>query len=199
MNLIAYCQPFVPPEWIAAHGLRPQWLRPHAAAGESAATRRGVCPVAAALLDAAGQGMSAAALVLTTTCDQMRYAAAALEISTGFRSSLCTCRGTWQTAAARAFYDEELRRLGRFLVRCGGTPPTAEGLRAVMIRYEQARAELRGRREAMPACEYAEAVAGVRGDLPATEAATAAPRNGSIPLTRCWAARFLRPITGCWN
>ena len=32
MNTIAYCQPFVPPEWIAAHGLRPQWLRPQTAA-----------------------------------------------------------------------------------------------------------------------------------------------------------------------
>ena len=27
MNAIAYCQPLVPPEWIAAHGLQPHWLR----------------------------------------------------------------------------------------------------------------------------------------------------------------------------
>jgi benzoyl-CoA reductase/2-hydroxyglutaryl-CoA dehydratase subunit BcrC/BadD/HgdB len=189
MDLIAYCQPFVPPEWIAAHGLRPQWLRPQAAGGDSAAaTRRGVCPVAAALLDAACQGLTVAALVLTTTCDQMRYAAAALEALGKFPVFLMHVPRTWQTAAAREFYSEELRRLGRFLIRCGGTPPAAEGLRAVMIRYEQARAELRRCREEMSACEFAEAVAGVRGDLPETVATSpqrahaTAPRNGSIPL-----------------
>ena len=28
MGTVAYCSPFVPVEWLAAHGLRPVWLRP---------------------------------------------------------------------------------------------------------------------------------------------------------------------------
>jgi benzoyl-CoA reductase/2-hydroxyglutaryl-CoA dehydratase subunit BcrC/BadD/HgdB len=166
MNSIAYCQPFVPPEWIAAHGLRPLWMDPQTPAGPSRrAARRGVCPVAAALLDSCAQRLPAAALVLTTTCDQMRYAASALEESGKFPVFLMHVPRTWQTAAVVELYREELQRLGRFLVRCGGQSPTADALRQVMLRYDQARAEVRGRRESLSGQGFAAAVAAVRGDL----------------------------------
>ena len=51
MNAVAYCHPFVPPEWIAAHGLRPCWLPCRAGDEPAVWVRRGVCPVAAARLD----------------------------------------------------------------------------------------------------------------------------------------------------
>ena len=174
MNRIAYCQPLVPPEWIAAHGLRPEWFRPQTGDGigggngdgnsESAAgPRRGVCPVAAGLIDAVARGFSATALVLTTTCDQMRYAAAALENLNRLPVFLMHVPRTWQTTAVHAFYGEELRRLGRFLVRCGGTSPTAEILRQTMVRYGQARDALRRGRDSMSAREFSEAIAAIRG------------------------------------
>ena len=47
MNAVAYCHPFVPPEWIAAHGLRPCWLPCRAGDEPAVWVRRGVCPVAA--------------------------------------------------------------------------------------------------------------------------------------------------------
>jgi benzoyl-CoA reductase/2-hydroxyglutaryl-CoA dehydratase subunit BcrC/BadD/HgdB len=221
MNRIAYCQPLVPPEWIAAHGLRPDWLRPQSGGGEyrpdppemtgatvglsnrvsstagqassgtlesAAGPRRGVCPVAAGLIDAVARGFSAAALVLTTTCDQMRYAAAVLENLNRLPVFLMHVPRTWQTTAVRAFYGEELRRLGRFLVRCGGTAPTAETLRRTMVRYGQAREELRHGRDSMPAREFSEAVAAVRGCL------TASPLSASTP-----SSMFLqeRPLVAC--
>ena len=76
MKSVAYCHPFVPPEWIAAHGLRPCWLPCRAGDEPAAVVRRGVCPVAAARLDDLSGELPADALVLTTTCDQIRYAAA---------------------------------------------------------------------------------------------------------------------------
>ena len=35
MRTIAYSCPFVPPEWIAAHGLRPRRIMPRSAGGAS--------------------------------------------------------------------------------------------------------------------------------------------------------------------
>ena len=80
MKTIAYVSPMVPAEWIAAHGLRPHWLRLRATGGEPLpAVTRGVCPYAGLLRATVISGLDAAALVLTTTCDQMRYTAALLE------------------------------------------------------------------------------------------------------------------------
>jgi benzoyl-CoA reductase/2-hydroxyglutaryl-CoA dehydratase subunit BcrC/BadD/HgdB len=165
MNGVAYCHPFVPPEWIAAHGLRPCWLPCRAGDEPAAWVRRGVCPVAAARLDDFAAELPADAVVLTTTCDQIRYAAALLQHLGRLPVFLMHVPRTWQTAAARAFYREELGRLGRFLVGCGGTAPDDDALSRTMLQYDQARASLRRRSEEMPAGAFAEAVAAVRGDL----------------------------------
>jgi len=49
MNAVGYSSPFVPAEWIAAHGLQPHRLRLH----PTEKLTRGICPYAGALLDAA--------------------------------------------------------------------------------------------------------------------------------------------------
>ncbi len=179
MNAVAYCHPFVPPEWIAAHGLRPCWLPCRAGDEPAAWVRRGVCPVAAGRLDDFTGELPAgtmsgtmypwswSAVVLTTTCDQIRYAAAMLQHLGRLPVFLLHVPRTWQTAAVRAFYREELNRLGRFLVGRGGTSPTDETLARTMLRYHRARASLRSRRAEMSASAYAQAIAAVRGDLPA--------------------------------
>ena len=124
-----YVGPLVPPEWIAAHGLRPQRLRLRPAADRSLlAVSRGVCPYVGALIDGIlgaqiGTVRFSAALVLTTVCDQMRYAAALLKSRTDGPIFLLNVPSTWQTAAARELYRAELRRLGRFLVQLGGKSP----------------------------------------------------------------------------
>jgi hypothetical protein len=164
MKTIAYSSPFVPAEWIAAHGLRPHWLRLRAAEGLT----RGVCPYAGALIAAAlaakegtgpicrngpggashklglfpfsqPAGLDASALVLTTTCDQMRYAAALLGIRGSCPVFLLNVPSTWQTPAAAGLYLDELRRLGRFLVGLGGKSPSREELSQAMLARDRER------------------------------------------------------------
>ena len=140
MRTIAYCSPFVPAEWIAAHGLHP-WRLPLHGAGQNASTTvtRGVCPYVGILIEAVLSEFHADALVLTTACDQMRYAAMLLETRGRCPVFLLNVPSTWQTAAARQLYLDELRRLGRFLTTLGGTAPDAAALTKVMVDLDQTR------------------------------------------------------------
>ena len=114
MKTIAYASPFVPVEWIVAHGLAPHWLRLRAPAGQPRGMiPRGVCPYAGALAERFVSGREASALVLTTACDQMRYAAAVVERRSDCPVFLMNIPSTWQTPVAGKMYREELLRLGR--------------------------------------------------------------------------------------
>jgi benzoyl-CoA reductase/2-hydroxyglutaryl-CoA dehydratase subunit BcrC/BadD/HgdB len=160
VKCIIYSCPFVPPEWIAAHGLHPRRATPggHAKPGGAGGPRAdggvGVCPYARAFLveatDPAADGV-----VFTTVCDQMRRISERVEReSTTF---LMHVPATWRKPAHR-FYQEELRRLGRFLVRLGGCTPTEGGLREVMQRYDAGRRRLLDGRPRQTAREFAEAM-----------------------------------------
>jgi benzoyl-CoA reductase/2-hydroxyglutaryl-CoA dehydratase subunit BcrC/BadD/HgdB len=166
MRTIAYCSPLMPVEWIAAHGLRPQWLSLRPSMDRpSVANTRGVCPYAGAVIDAALAGTDGAALVLATVCDQMRYAAA-LVGSRGRRPVfLLNVPSTWQTAAARDLYLAELRRLGQFLVQMGGTPPTDGALGRMMLAYDHARQSACAVRDRLSARQFSQLLAALRGPL----------------------------------
>jgi benzoyl-CoA reductase/2-hydroxyglutaryl-CoA dehydratase subunit BcrC/BadD/HgdB len=135
MSAVGYCSPFVPAEWIAAHGLQPQFLRFR----PTEKLTRGVCPYVGALLEAASIATwpDVSALVLTTACDQMRYAAAMLEQRGGSPVFLLNVPSTWQTPAARKLYHDEIQRLGRFLVELGGRAPSDAELSRIMLEREQ--------------------------------------------------------------
>ncbi len=171
-----YCHPLVPPEWIAAHGVRPQWLRLRRSSGSQEAMRRGVCPYAAAWIEAAAGRMPfepspsparpKVLAIATTTCDQMRYAAAAAsQVESGPDRAvfLMNIPRTWQTAAARQMYRDELRRLGRFLQKHGAAPPEPARLAAVMRKYDEARRAWGTRPAGVSARQYAAALAALRG------------------------------------
>ena len=68
----------------------------------------------------------------------MRYAAALVESSGRCPVFLMNVPSTWQTAAVRNLYRDELQRLGRFLVELGGSRRRAE-LAGMMLAYDQAR------------------------------------------------------------
>jgi benzoyl-CoA reductase/2-hydroxyglutaryl-CoA dehydratase subunit BcrC/BadD/HgdB len=190
MNAVAYSSPFVPAEWIAAHGLQACRLRLHA----TEKLTRGICPYAGALMEAvpaqrgcdcvAGGDSSRrlqvknaaksatevasysefpeqsqpksvgtrefSAFVLTTICDQMRYAAAILQQRGGCPIFLMNVPSTWQTPTARQLYLDELQRLGRFLVRLGGNAPSDADLSQTMLEFERARMETRGSNSRRP-------------------------------------------------
>jgi benzoyl-CoA reductase/2-hydroxyglutaryl-CoA dehydratase subunit BcrC/BadD/HgdB len=140
MSVVGYCSPFVPPEWIAAHGLTPRRLRLRATENLT----RGVCPYAGAMMDVgvpAASGCSA--FVLTTTCDQMRYVAAILQLRNACPVFLMNVPSMCETPASRQLYYDELRRLGRFLVERGGHDPTADDLSRHMLAFERKRSENR--------------------------------------------------------
>jgi len=163
MKAIAYCSPFVPAEWIAAHGLRPHWLRLDIVSGRpSLAVTRGICPYAGSLIDAALSGIDACALVLTTVCDQMRYAAAVIERRGSCPVFLMNVPSTWQTADVRKLYLDELRRLGRWLVQLGGKTPDNEELSLFMLVYDRMRLAVRAAHGSMSARQFAEAIAQTR-------------------------------------
>jgi benzoyl-CoA reductase/2-hydroxyglutaryl-CoA dehydratase subunit BcrC/BadD/HgdB len=134
MRTVGYCSPFVPPEWIAAHGLQPRWLRLRSdGSRRRAAAGRATCPYAGTLIDEVLAGVPAAAVILTTICDQMRYAAAVLEREGSLPVFLMNVPSTWQTTTAAGVYRDELQRLGRFLVQIGGRTPSEKKLAEVMV------------------------------------------------------------------
>jgi benzoyl-CoA reductase/2-hydroxyglutaryl-CoA dehydratase subunit BcrC/BadD/HgdB len=182
MGTVDYCNPFIPVEWLAAHGLQPRWLRlPRSCPAREIGSdlgerpplpgfdspvngRRGVCPLAAAVADAVSSAAAESAVVLTTCCDQMRYAASLLENQHRVPVFVMNVPSTWQTAASRSLYLAELQRLSRFLVARGGTLPSNEDLAGVMLRFDRARAELREVRCRLSAREFAAALLAVRED-----------------------------------
>ncbi len=163
MIKIAYFSPFVPPEWIAAHRMRPVWLPGVLPAfPQSASSRRGVCRCAEVLVDHALECTGAAAIVLTTICDQMRYAAAYLGDSSQLPVFLFNVPSTWQNPEVRRLYRQELLRLGRFLESLGGCLTSLEDLKSIMQRYENARSAVRGNWFDMSGSRYVESLAELR-------------------------------------
>ncbi|MCC6486162.1 MAG: 2-hydroxyacyl-CoA dehydratase [Candidatus Hydrogenedentes bacterium] len=142
MKHVYYTSPFVPPVWIAAHGLKP-CLMNVSARDTGTGTSPGECPYARAVINQASR-RDDSLFVLTATCDQMRRAAEWLSLEFEQRRGkdekakdpydldspvfLLNVPATWHSAA-RDRYRAELARLGRFLVRKGGRSPDASDLR----------------------------------------------------------------------
>jgi hypothetical protein len=101
---------------------------------------------------------------------------------------------TWQTAASVRMYRDELERLGRFLVRLGGSPPSPNRLIEVMEDYDARRAALRGLVGTLSAWQASEAVA--RFDLDPYEESmdpVQAGATGGLPASAERYERTSRP------
>lgn len=138
---ILYSSPFVPAEWIAAHGLEPLRLVPQARPSDE--ILQGTCPFTADFARSAWRDDGAAGIVLTSTCDQMRRTAELLMRRGRTPTFLMNVPATWQDAAPRDLYAAELRRLGTFLVQQGGHWPSHAQLIEQMRHYDSQRAALR--------------------------------------------------------
>jgi benzoyl-CoA reductase/2-hydroxyglutaryl-CoA dehydratase subunit BcrC/BadD/HgdB len=155
MKTVYYKDIYVPPEWIGAHGLRPERAMP-AAAGEGLplGAVEGVCPFTGAFIREA-RANSAEAVIVTTQCDQMRRAGEYIA-QAGKPVFLFNMPAT-VTEAARGLYFSELLRLGRFLVQLGGEAPSPEKLAEIMGKYDTSRRQLRKRRASLSPRRFAEA------------------------------------------
>jgi benzoyl-CoA reductase/2-hydroxyglutaryl-CoA dehydratase subunit BcrC/BadD/HgdB len=182
MSSVVYSCPFVPCEWIAAHGLRPQRISPHSAAGSFAASSEGVCPYAGAFIDSACEAPSADAVVVTTICDQMRRGAELIARRCGKPVFLLNVPATWQGAEARGLYLDELRRLGRFLEAVGGRPPSETLLAWSMLACDRLRRELRAERPHLAPRRFSQLLLEVASGQEPAIARGPAPAADGIPV-----------------
>jgi benzoyl-CoA reductase/2-hydroxyglutaryl-CoA dehydratase subunit BcrC/BadD/HgdB len=125
MTTVLYSCPFVPAEWIAAHGLCPQQVTPQVQARSSRLfPEPGICPYAASFAEHVARAGERTAAIFTSKCDQMRriYDLARTRCKAPmFMFNLPTVT---HTPVAEQMYVSELQRMGRFLEQVGGTPPT---------------------------------------------------------------------------
>jgi benzoyl-CoA reductase/2-hydroxyglutaryl-CoA dehydratase subunit BcrC/BadD/HgdB len=150
--------PWVPAEWIRAHGLEARgiWFAPDRSPSASFA---GDCAFARQASHVA-EVESGSVFVFTTQCDQLRRQFDCLALSISHRVFLFNLPATWQTPVAKRIFLAELERLGRFLVANGGHEPTADALSASMEEHNRARKELLQSATSLPAQTAVEAVAG---------------------------------------
>jgi benzoyl-CoA reductase/2-hydroxyglutaryl-CoA dehydratase subunit BcrC/BadD/HgdB len=157
---IIYSSQYVPPEWIEAHGLRPERILPEAVTTNCTVSRlEGLCPYVRAFMNNILTNRRDCGVIITTACDQMRRGFELL----GDRGQ-CVCflmnvPKTWQSIAAKDLFRDEIRRLGRFMVGLGGKEPSPEFLAAIMLKYNAARHVLRASRTRLPAKEFSLAIA----------------------------------------
>jgi len=163
MTRIVYTCPFVPAEWIAAHGLQPCRIVPGVSSFGTIAMRaglgQGVCPFAQSALVDLVDAEGAAAFIVTTTCDQMRRVSELLAQATEKPVFLFHVPTTWQTAGAQRYYREELHRLGAFLEAQGGSSPSSVRLAEIMLDYDRRRHDLLARRSSLSPRRFSEAIA----------------------------------------
>jgi len=143
MGKIVYTCPYVPAEWIAAHGPHPSRVMPEfSGSAFSPAGREGVCPYVRGFVAEVTKNKQAAGVVVTTACDQMRRAFDIITRKCELPSFLMNVPNTWENAAALALYTDELRRLGRFLARQGGEAPSHDRLMKWLARLFSPRENL---------------------------------------------------------
>jgi benzoyl-CoA reductase/2-hydroxyglutaryl-CoA dehydratase subunit BcrC/BadD/HgdB len=176
---VVCASPWVPVEWIAAHGFDPGgiWFAPDhriTSAGE------GVCAFAQRAVDLA-KAHPETAVIFTTACDQMRRAADTAASDGVSRVFLFNLPATWQTPSVRRLYLAEVQRVGRFLERFGGRRPTPEKMVEVIRDYEERRVQLRAVFANGTARQGVEALAQFYGNGTPPRCASPTPPRG-VPL-----------------
>jgi benzoyl-CoA reductase/2-hydroxyglutaryl-CoA dehydratase subunit BcrC/BadD/HgdB len=167
MKTIIYTCPYVPAEWIAAHGLRACRLLLNRTESDSAPARaEGVCPFVRSFIGEVTNNIHADGVVVTTVCDQMRRAFDIIVRNCEFPAFLMNVPSTWQSLESQKLYIDELKRLSRFLTKLGGKLPSNETLAKIMLEYDGARKSVLAAREYLSARRYAEAIAGLGQDGP---------------------------------
>jgi benzoyl-CoA reductase/2-hydroxyglutaryl-CoA dehydratase subunit BcrC/BadD/HgdB len=158
MKTVAYSCPFVPPEWIAAHGLRPRLLVGSAlAAGVDAGPAAGACAFARGVAHEAMAAQGIDAYIATSLCDQRRRATELAARHGRVSVFQMHVPATHLTGTTWRAYVDELERLGRFLVRLGGRKPDGPELVWHMRLYAKARADLRRQAGGLSARQFTEA------------------------------------------
>jgi hypothetical protein len=172
--------PWIPAEWVRAHGLEARGIWYEQSFRQTVpALAAGTCVLAENAVQLA-EGLTDAAVVFSTACDQMRRAFDAATVGGPFGSFLFNLPAT-DTAAARRIYRAEVERLGRHLVTLGGSAPGPEALRREMETAAQTRRSLREAAGSADARSLAGALA-VLQDSGRLQGPAAAEPGGRVPL-----------------
>jgi len=178
-----HASPWVPAEWIEAHGVQPRglWYADELKVGATTLSA-GTCAFAQAVVRFADTHPEKA-ILLTTHCDQLRRGFDTIASWPPGRAFLFNLPATWQSSVAERLYDCELERLSRFLLAMGGHLPTPEGLRQTIAAYARARKALLAQAETVSARAYAEAIARFHWDgSPELVTEEGAARDSAIPI-----------------
>ena len=160
MKTIIYTCPYVPAEWIAAHGLHPSRIMPATTPQASPFTRiEGICPYVHGFVNEVLTNSRASGVVVTTVCDQMRRTSDIITRQSKLPAFLMNVPSTWGHFAVQRLYLDELKRLGRFLCQLGGKTPTNGALAKTMLEYDTARTSIRAAREYLTSRQYSETIA----------------------------------------
>ncbi len=176
-NEVVYASPYVPPEWVAAHGFEPRRVLLEGSGGSGAAMGR--CRFAQAFAEHADASGAAAAL-FATSCDQMRRASSL--VVEDCPTFLLNVPATWQSATARDYYRAELLRLGDFLVDLGGTVPADGRLTETITRYDASRRVLREAGTLAKGSAFAKALTAFHRDGKPPVLDGAVPRGNGVPI-----------------
>jgi hypothetical protein len=173
--------PWIPPEWIRAHGLQPRFI---GAADNfqpgSSPLSAGVCSFAEAAVRFA-EASSDSAVIFSSTCDQLRRAFDAVAPRAAPRAFLFNLPATWQSPAAVRIFRSELQRLGKFLQALGGRAPSPDALRREMRQSSAVRNRLLRSAPAASPRGFAEALTQFHWDGSFAPPPPAAPSN-AVPI-----------------
>jgi benzoyl-CoA reductase/2-hydroxyglutaryl-CoA dehydratase subunit BcrC/BadD/HgdB len=122
-----------------------------------------MCSYAHAFANSALSDADAAAIVVTTLCDQMRRISELIAQNTTCPVFLMNVPHTWESINARSLYASEIHRMGRFLVRLGGESPSREMLAGVMLDYDAKRSAIIESRGRMTARMHSQSLADFHG------------------------------------
>jgi benzoyl-CoA reductase/2-hydroxyglutaryl-CoA dehydratase subunit BcrC/BadD/HgdB len=151
--------PWIPPEWIRAHGLESGGIWSEAEFRRGALPLgAGICAFADSVVHFAGTHPDSA-VIFTTSCDQLRRGFDVAAFRGQSRAFLFNLPAT-QTSAAKQIYRAEVKRLGQFLVELGGSSPAPEILRREMLHADEDRRRSRESISVTPGTQVPLAVIG---------------------------------------
>jgi len=139
MKRVLTYSPYVPQAWIAAHGCEPVRITPQGKTPHDCVSRvEGLCPYTQAWVSDILNSDQADAIVMTTCCDQMRRAYEVIALQANVPCFLLNLPSVWRTESALGLYQEELKRLGRFLEALGQCRYSEKHLRSLLVNEEDA-------------------------------------------------------------
>jgi benzoyl-CoA reductase/2-hydroxyglutaryl-CoA dehydratase subunit BcrC/BadD/HgdB len=159
MKKIAYTCPYVPAEWIAAHGLKPSRIMVSSLKTTfPLGCVEGVCPFIQAFAHRILTDDSIGGVVMTTLCDQTRRAYDVISQKLNSNVFLMNVPSTWKSNESRNMYINELKRLGRFLCKIGGNSPSKDKLLTKIIEYDGLRKNLLDLKKTISTRQFSESI-----------------------------------------